>query len=177
MMRVAGPGLAIVLVGCSSDLPPPGGPGQDAAVVGDGPMVDAPRLMWVDAAPGGGTTLPCRDLVSPAPDLGRHNTGMSCFNSCHNGRHGFTLAGTLYTNATGNTAYSGATISVTDSNNVTRHIVVNANGNFWTRDPIAFPVLVIASACPTAVRMNAAATSGDCNSCHRGNTNDQMHLP
>jgi hypothetical protein len=25
--------------------------------------------------------------------------------------------------------------------------------------------------------MNAAATSGDCNSCHRGNTNDQMHLP
>ena len=42
--------------------------------------------------------------------------GKSCFQSCHN--HGFTLAGTLYTNATGNTGFVGATMTVTDNNGV-----------------------------------------------------------
>ena len=56
--------------------------------------------------------LPCKNAVR-RPPFGHHNTGKNCFDNCHN--HGFTLAGTLYTNATGNTGFAGASITVTDS--------------------------------------------------------------
>src|SRR5690606_12960377 len=103
------------------------------------------------------------------PQNGHHNSGRSCFQNCHN--HGFTLAGTLYTNATGNSAFGGATISITDAANQSFDLVVNSNGNFFTNRQITFPVLVIASACPTAVRMDASSANGDCNACHVGGTN------
>lgn len=172
MFRAAS--VAVLLTACMGDVPPTGGPGHDAAV-GDGARADAKSLQWIDAANGSGTNLPCEDLVSPAPDLGRHNPGKSCFQSCHD--HGFTLAGTLYTNATGNTGFAGATMSFIDANNQPFELVVNTNGNFHTKQAIAFPVLVIASACPSAVKMEAAATTGNCNSCHVGGTPSQMHLP
>lgn len=137
--------------------------------------VDARSIQWVDAAPGSGNNLPCDNQVSPAPDLGRHNPGKSCFQTCHN--HGFTLAGTLYTNATGNTAFAGATIAVTDANNQSFKLVTNLNGNFYTNRAIAFPVLVLASSCPSAVKMQGSTPNGNCNACHAGGTNSQMHLP
>lgn len=168
--------VSVLATGCMGDVPPTGGPRHDAAV-GDGARADARSLQWIDAASGSASNLPCENLVSPAPDLGRHNTGKSCFDSCHNGNHGFTLAGTLYTNATGNTGFAGATLSFIDANDQMFDIVVNANGNFYTNRAIAFPVLVIASACPSAVKMEAAAATGNCNSCHVGGTSSQMHLP
>lgn len=136
---------------------------------------DARGLQWVDAASGSNNNLPCENTVFPAPQLGHHNTGKSCLQSCHN--HGFTLAGTLYTNATGNTGFGGATITIQDSANRTIDLVVSSNGNFYTSQPITFPVLVVASACPSAVRMQANAANGNCNGCHVGGTNSQMHLP
>jgi hypothetical protein len=138
--------------------------------------IDAPKLMWVDAASGSGNNLPCQNVMTPPFD-GHHNTGKNCFDNCHN--HNFTLAGTLYTNDTGNTAFSGASITVTDSNNKTINIVTNLNGNFYTYEPLAYPVLTMASACPSAVKMNVAvAQSGrGCNTCHVGGTSMQMHLP
>lgn len=136
--------------------------------------IDAPKLVWPDAAPGMGNNLPCKNPATP-PGNGQHNTGRSCFQSCHN--HRFTLAGTLYTNATGNSGFPGATITITDSNNKTIDIVTQQNGNFWTMESLAFPVLVLASSCPSAVKMTLASATGDCNSCHIGGTNDQMHLP
>lgn len=146
------------------------GSGVDAAI-------DAPKLMWVDAATGSGNGLPCKNPV-PVGQLadGHHEPGKSCFQACHN--HGFTLAGTLYTNSTGNSPYRGATITVTDSNNQTFELVTALNGNFYTSQAIAFPVLVIASSCPDAVKMTlaVAATGRACNSCHAGGPN-QMHLP
>lgn len=168
--------LAAALCACSGELPPPGGP-DDAATGGviDAPRADARGLMWVDAPPGGGNTIPCKDPVAPVPNLGHHNPGKSCFQNCHN--HGFTLAGTLYTNATGNTAFGGATITVTDAANVTFDLVTNVNGNFYTNRAITFPVLVVASSCPSAVRMVASSPNGNCNACHVGGTNEQMHLP
>lgn len=165
---------ASLVAGCTTgDLPPPSGPG-DAGGSGDG-RVDAGALQWVDAPPGTGNNLPCKNVVSPAPDLGRHNPGKSCFQSCHN--HGFTLAGTLYTNATGNSGFAGATMSFIDAANNAFDIVVNANGNFYTNRAISFPVLVIASSCPSAVRMQGSSPNGNCNACHVGSTSDQMHLP
>lgn len=153
-----------------------GGSGSGSGSGGIDAAIDAPKLMWVDAAPGSGNNLPCRNMATPPGD-GHHFPGQSCFQSCHN--HGFTLAGTLYTNATGNTAFSGANITITDANNQTINLVTNLNGNFYTTQNIAFPILTMASACPSAVKMTlaVAATGRACNTCHAGGTNDQMHLP
>jgi hypothetical protein len=158
---------------------PPSGP-SDAPLGGDGMgsnHPDAGAIRWPDAANGQSNNLPCKNTVSPAPTLGRHNPGKCCFDSCHN--HGFTLAGTLYTNATGNTGFAGATISIVDAQNKALDIVVNSNGNFYTSTPLSFPVLVLASACPSAVKMEGSTPNGQCNAagCHVGGTALQMHLP
>jgi hypothetical protein len=137
--------------------------------------IDAPKLMWVDAASGSGSGLPCKQPTTPLTN-GHHNTGKSCFDNCHN--HGFTLAGTLYTTSTSNTGAAGATVTVVDSTNKTVDIVVSTNGNFYTSQPLSFPVLVMASACPSAVKMNVAvaATGRGCNTCHDPNAGMQMYL-
>jgi hypothetical protein len=165
----------VLLTACTGDIPSSGdaaagsGSAKDAAV-------DAPKLMWVDASSGSGNNLPCQNAATPPTD-GHHNTGKNCFDNCHN--HGFTLAGTLYTNDTGNTGFAGATITVTDSNNKTVQVVTHQNGNFYTFEPLAFPVLTLASQCPSAVKMNVAvaSTGRGCNTCHVGGTNMQLHLP
>lgn len=167
--------FVLALAGCVGDVGTAGmgsGSNRDDAGIADAP----PKLKWPDAAPGMGNTLPCENTVSNPTIDGRHNPGMSCFQSCHN--HGFTLAGTLYTNSTGNSAFVGATVTITDNNGVTQKLITASNGNFYSRQAIAFPVLVIASACPSAVKMNNSTTNGDCNKagCHNGGPN-QMHLP
>jgi hypothetical protein len=166
------------LSGCLSVGSDPPGPGSnnnpDGGTTGS---VDAPKFMWPDAAPGSMNNLPCKNTVSPAPQLGHHNTGQSCMQSCHN--HGFTVAGTLYTNDTGNTGFGGATISLTQNNGQVMELVVNNDGNFYTKATVSFPVLVIASACPSAVKMPLASSDGNCNKagCHVGGSAKQMHLP
>jgi hypothetical protein len=170
MLRVAV--FAVVLTACVGDVQTGGG--TDSNSGGIDASIDAPKLMWVDAAPGSGNGLPCENHVTPSPN-GHHNPGKSCFQSCHN--HGFTMAGTLYTNATGNTGFAGATITVVDANNVTRKFVTYTNGNFYTNQAMAQPLLVIASSCPSAVKMTLASSDGNCNSCHVGGTSNQMHLP
>lgn len=173
--------LIACIAGCSVGGQSPGDdpkpPGD--ATIGDG-QVDAFSFpMWVDAAPGGsGGSNDCRNTVSGV-DTGYHNTGRSCFQSCHN--HGFTLAGTVYTGTNNNTGYTGATITIRDSASRTIDLVVQANGNFYTSAAIAFPALVMASACPYATKMTAEVANGDCNSagCHaqQGGPAGQIHLP
>lgn len=177
MMVVVRVALAMGLAGCIGSVGGDGTGSSNSTIdAASGTPVDAPKLMWVDAAPGTGNNLPCKNLVSPAPQNGHHNTGQSCFQSCHN--HGFTVAGTLYTNATGNTGFGGATISLTDNNGAKIDIVVNSDGNFYTSQAVAFPALTIASACPSAVKMPLATANGNCNAsnCH-ATTANQMHLP
>jgi hypothetical protein len=172
--------LLALVTACVGDVGGGGngsGSGSGSGSGGIDAAVDAPKLMWVDAAMGSGSGLPCKNMATPPGD-GHHFPGQSCFQACHN--HGFTLAGTLYTNDTGNTSFPGATITVTDSNNKTVNIVTNLNGNFYTTDTLVFPVLVMASSCPSAVKMNAAVAGNNsraCNSCHVGGTSMQMHLP
>src|SRR5688500_17107663 len=96
--------LAVALASlsaCTGDVPPPGGPIDAATATGDGAIADAKGLSWVDAPPGQGNNIPCDNPVSPVPNLGNHYPGKNCLLACHNGNHDFTLAGTLYTNATG----------------------------------------------------------------------------
>ena len=164
--------LAACSVGPGSD--PGSGPGSDAATIdgqGGGPM-------WIDAANGGSNTSDCKPPVAGYGD-GHHNTGRDCFDSCHN--HGFTLAGTVYTSPTNNTGYAGATITIKDSQNRTLDVVVQADGNFYTSAPIAFPVIVMASSCPYSAKMTATVANGRCNqaACH-AQTNGpagQIHIP
>jgi len=167
----------LLLAGCTAGTVP-GGPG-DAGATGDA-VVDARTggggIMWPDAAAGSGGGLPCENNMPNSID-GRHNTGKSCFQSCH--FHGFTAAGTLYTNATGNSPFAGATITLIDSASKTVKITVAPNGNFYTSQSLQFPGLPYASSCPSATRMNGGSPNGDCNAgnCHPGGTNAQIHLP
>ena len=71
---------ALALSACSAgDLPSGGGSGDGGQIIDA--RIDAPKLMWVDAAPGTGNNLPCENPVSPAPQLGQHNPGQDCLQS------------------------------------------------------------------------------------------------
>ena len=111
-----------------------GGGGSDAGQ--DGAIDARQGPVWIDAPLGDGGNNDCKPRVTSYGN-GQHNTGRDCMDSCHN--HGFTLAGTLYTSPTSNTGYAGATITIQGANNATIDVVVQANGNFWTSQPIAFP--------------------------------------
>jgi hypothetical protein len=103
-------------------------------------------------------------------------------NACHN--HGFTLAGTLYSSASGGAAVSGASITVKDAAGHTFDIVSQMNGNFYTSNPVQFPVTVYASECEisqTSQVMTMALQSTDrgCNqsACHTTSGQGRIHLP
>jgi hypothetical protein len=87
----------------------------------------------------------------------------------------WTVAGTLYTTASGGTAVSGATIRVTDANNQVIDLVTASNGNFYTLTSVVLPLHPVASKCPNTATMSSAASSGSCNSCHGSGA--RVHLP
>jgi hypothetical protein len=165
--------LAIILLiaSCAGEIPT--APGKTDAAVGDGRRLDSGSIVWVDAAGGDGGGVACAP-AQPPPGDGHHNAGKNCMQGCHN--HGFTLAGTLYTNATGNSALVGATMQITDANNQVLSLVTMSNGNFYTSTPVTLPLHIVGSECPVTTAMNAAASTGACNSCHVGATAQQMHL-
>jgi len=124
---------------------------------------------------------PCKNKVTSVGS-GHHHAGEDCMNSCH--FHGFTLAGTLYSSASGTTALSGASITVKDASGQTFDIVSQADGNFYTSSSVQFPVTVYASECQiqqAGVPMMASLTSGNagCNqtSCHTTSAQGRIHLP
>ena len=130
----------------------------------------------------------------PMPDLndcipksataldGHHNAGADCL-TCHNGNvagaNKFYVAGTLFTAVTGGTGVAQATIEITDSAGKKLPLVTanaTAIGNFYTEQPVTFPITVRASSCPNTQKMTAAVTGAEgCNSCH--NAQMQIHLP
>jgi hypothetical protein len=124
---------------------------------------------------------PCKNKVTSVGS-GHHNAGQDCMNSCH--FHGFTLAGTLYSAASGGSAISGASITVKDASGQTFDIVSQADGNFYTSNPVQFPVTVYASECQiqqAGVPMTATISSGGagCNQggCHTTSAQGRIHLP
>jgi hypothetical protein len=173
MLRVIAIGALAALTACFDvgdvrDQTGPGG-GPDA-----GP--DDP------GAPDGGTAAAeCVDAVAGVGG-GEHNPGQACI-ACHaaDGGPTFTLAGTLYADLAGTMPLAGATILVTDASGATTEVVTQQNGNFWTNDPLAFPVRVSATRCPdTTPMIGTVAAPGDCNSggCHAaGGATGPIHLP
>lgn len=110
--------------------------------------------------------LTCADPVETADD-GHHNQGTACL-GCHNGATAieFTLAGTLYADPDGTTPVTGLVVTALDNTGAEVTAVTAANGNFYTSDPVTFPVTLFASACPDVVPMPIISALGDCNSCH-----------
>lgn len=160
--------LAFILMGlvaCAAPGPDDTGPGDDD--------VDATPA----EDPDGGTSATCSPPATSLPP-GNHNAGAACL-SCHTGSGAprWRVAGTLYTSAGGNTPLAGATVTITDANNVVTKLVTASNGNFYSGANFAFPVRVGASRCPDNRAMSAAAPSGDCNSCHTAGGTGRIHLP
>jgi hypothetical protein len=177
--------VAAVVSACTvgsstSGTPPGGGNSPDAATQGG---VDAPSGISPDAAGSGSGSGSgsngCINQVTANLGDGHHNPGTNCMNGCHN--HGFTIAGTIYTSATSNSAVTGATVTVTDANGQVLHIVSQLNGNFYTSTPVTYPLTVNASSCPSISKMTAQVASGGgaCaqNGCHATGGQGQIHIP
>ena len=105
------------------------------------------------------------------------NSGQACV-SCH-GPGGenprMTVGGTVYASATGGTAVSGATVTITGSNGTKLTLVTGRTGNFYSNSAISFPATVEVSKCPDTKLMAATIPSGNCNDCH--DSSMRIHLP
>ena len=126
-------------------------------------------------------TPPCKNKVT-SYGSGHHNAGQNCMSACH--FHGFTLAGTLYSAHTGGSAVAGASITVKDATGAMFDIVTQSNGNFYTSQPVQFPVTVYASECQisqTSEVMTDPIQSGQggCNmtGCHTTTAQGHIYLP
>jgi hypothetical protein len=173
-MRLASTFALVMMTACTVAEPDdePGGGGEDAASAG------GPDATGTSGGDDGGTGGTC-DTPSTALPFGNHNAGLACL-GCHNGTGvapRWTVAGTLYSAAQNGTPIAGATITVTDANNVTVRLVTASNGNFYTGQTLAMPLRVKASRCPDTRMMSARPSTGDCNSCHQAATTGRIHLP
>jgi len=115
---------------------------------------------------------PCQNaVVDPGliPD-GHHFPGQNCMGACHD--HGFTLGGTLLKKDL--TVYPGGVITVIDANQKTVNLTAGNNGNFYTAEPLVFPLTTYASACPDVAPMISTVKEGEggcaMGGCHTGGT-------
>jgi hypothetical protein len=142
--------------------------GCDPGSLYDGPVID-----------GDGGILLCEPEEAVNGD-GHHNGGTGCLTAgCHRNGGGpsFTVAGTVFDQSRGGSPIGGATIVVTDGDGKRIDLVSALNGNFYTLEPVVFPLLVKASQCPMDNKMISLTQSGDCNvvGCH-GNQDIRVSL-
>lgn len=164
-----------LLAACDVGAVSPAGPG------GDGPDGGVGGASGQDPSGGVGDGAPvdiaCDDPVATG-ESGNHNAGRPCLD-CHGNGDGprFELAGTVYSTLAGGSPVVGATIRVTDADG-TEHTAISArNGNFWLREPIAFPVQVQGSSCPATQPMIAPSAIGNCNAAGCHDADYRIHLP
>jgi len=111
--------------------------------------------------------MSCDPIVNTS-DSGHHNPGSDCM-QCHDGTMPdaprASVGGTVY--ATGSMPLPGASIRVRDAHGQSMRLISALNGNFYSASPMAYPITVIASACPHTVPMlGLVLPPGDCNACH-----------
>jgi hypothetical protein len=150
------------LASCVGQVGPSGEP------IDDDPPVDEPPPDDLPPPPPAGP--PCVNAVAdPAliPD-GHHFPGQDCMGSCHD--HGFTLGGTLLKKNL--SVYPGGIVTVVDKNLKRVDITAGNNGNFYTSEPLVFPITTYASACPDVAPMISEVKEGEggCakSGCHTG---------
>jgi hypothetical protein len=122
----------------------------------------------------GGSSAACVPAATGGPS--GMNTGQDCI-SCHGSGQNpkMVAAGTVYSKASGGTAVSGATVTITDSKGAVTKQVTGNSGNFYFTGAISFPANVVVSKCPDLATMPTTITAGGCNSCH--NSTMRIHLP
>ncbi len=157
-------------------------PSQEGDTGGDEGVGDSPA----PDPTGGGTGGPdggapveiaCDEPVASSQS-GEHNAGEPCL-SCHGNGDGpdFELGGTIYSSLAGGSPVVGATIRLTDADGAELTVVSARNGNFWIQDPIAFPIQVQASACPSTMAMVAPSVVGNCNASGCHDSDYRIYLP
>jgi hypothetical protein len=96
--------------------------------------------------------------------------------------HAFSAAGTVFKSAASATSdgLAGAIVTIKDANAKQLSLTSNAVGNFYTLEPLAFP-LAIEVAAGGAVQKMRAAPNGGCNGCHAqppaGGAPGRIHAP
>ena len=132
---------------------------------------------------GGGGPSPAGDIVSENGSTRSHTDdrrGRNCMD-CHysgNNPYVYTVAGSVYQLNDLNTIYPDATISFYSGPNGTGTLIgsleVDANGNFYTTEPMDFSAGVYPAIDGTAgeppIYMGNFITHGECNSCHGSTT-------
>ena len=115
---------------------------------------------------------------------GVHKQGQACLTGCHTATTNgpaLSVAGTLYTDPAGTAPIEGAAIHIRDADGNDLPLRTAANGNFWTDQPVRFPITAYATSCPDlTAKVNAvdqAQNGGNCNraGCHAGGS--RVHLP
>ena len=112
--------------------------------------------------------LPPCEPEQPSSGPGSHHPGEDCA-PCHASMSEdlkFRVSGTLYTTAAGDAPAPGVTIVFKDADGVAYRLVTHDNGNFFTVDPVAFPITPRASRCPDNQEMPMTTMAGNCNNCH-----------
>jgi hypothetical protein len=94
--------------------------------------------------------------------------GQDCM-SCHAGQQmPWTVAGTVYDayDADENAGLEAAVVTVKDAEGRTLHLRSNPAGNFFTAEPLVFPVEVEVLKDGRRFAMGMPAPHGACNACH-----------
>ncbi|HEY6004527.1 MAG TPA: hypothetical protein VIV57_16755 [Anaeromyxobacter sp.] len=91
--------------------------------------------------------------------------------SCHDGRgraRRWTVAGTIYDepSAPGDAGLRGAEVRITDAEGQSFGLRTNRAGNFYTAEPVAFPLTVCVERHGVTSCMEEPVTRGSCNVCH-----------
>jgi hypothetical protein len=143
-----------------------------------GCTLDEPRD---SAAPPGGDTdteiVGCNDEneeCAPGACAGSGSTmlpGSDCL-ACHSAASSYdistwTAAGTVFADYDGHAPLRGATVRITDADGQIVELSTNSAGNFYTSQPLSFPIQAEVEARDDIVRMARQAESGACNDCHR----------
>jgi hypothetical protein len=120
---------------------------------------------------------------APANGNGQHNAGANCGSgNCHDGLGAppkWSLAGTLYVDPEGSAPVVGGTLVVLDSEGTELVLTTATNGNFYTLEPLVFPLTIKASRCPNSLSMKAEVP-GDLQSCNQGGCHEagkRIYLP
>jgi hypothetical protein len=137
--------------------PPPDGGSPDGALPPDAGVVCTSGTTW-----NGGN--------APSPLM---NPGQACL-ACHQvmGGPNYRAAGTVYKtlhepdNCNGAGPPPQLRVIITDANNRTFEMPVNAAGNFFMRNRIRVPYRARVTDGTNTRTMQGSVTSGDCNSCH-----------
>lgn len=104
----------------------------------------------------------------PGPDM---LPGDNC-RSCHKADGPYedapewTVAGTVFTDASGSAGAPGVTVRVIDDEGTIIEMVTSSSGNFFTAAPVVEPYLMELEKDGVIVGMPTSPPSGGCNACH-----------